>query len=201
MARQLALVVVLLVATTLASAQDVINTAQAADVNQINELSDLIREKTVERNFLREVVKKSGDNPSAEDEEKLSAIVEDLESLRESLLFAVLGDSVNVGSLNQVVEEETTWQEDVVEVLKPLADTLKTVTRRPREAANLRQEIELIDQNLVAVTSALDTISGIDPNQLNDNSTAAFLNYSRTCLLYTSPSPRDATLSRMPSSA
>ena len=28
-----------------------------------------------------------------------------------------------------------------------------------------------------------------------------FLNYYKTCLLYTSPSPRDATLSRMPSSA
>ena len=28
-----------------------------------------------------------------------------------------------------------------------------------------------------------------------------FMNWDRNCLLYTSPSPRDATLSRMPSSA
>ena len=30
---------------------------------------------------------------------------------------------------------------------------------------------------------------------------SALIGLSRTCLLYTSPSPRDATLSRMPSSA
>ena len=179
MAWHLALVAVLLMLSTLASGQD-LGSVQTSDVNQINELSDLIREKTAERDFLREVITNSGANPSVEDEEKLSAVVEDLESLRESLLFAVLGDSVNVSSLNKVVEEETTWQEDVVEILKPLADTLKTVTRRPREAANLREEIALIDQNLVAVTTALNTISGIDENQLNDNSTAAILNFRGT---------------------
>jgi len=176
--RQLSLVALLLVVTTLASAQSA-NTSATVDVNQINELSDLIQQKTVQRNFLREVLNNSGANPSAEDEENLSTVVEDLESLRESLLFAVLGESVNVSSLNQAVEEETTWQEDVVEILKPLADTLKTVTHRPREAARLREEIELLDQNLVAVTTALNTISEVDGNGLNDNSTAAMENYTR----------------------
>lgn len=178
MVRQLSLVALLLVVTTLASAQSA-NTSATVDVNQINELSDLIQQKTVQRNFLREVLNNSGANPSAEDEENLSTVVEDLESLRESLLFAVLGESVNVSSLNQAVEEETTWQEDVVEILKPLADTLKTVTHRPREAARLREEIELLDQNLVAVTTALNTISEVDGNGLNDNSTAAMENYTR----------------------
>ena len=32
-------------------------------------------------------------------------------------------------------------------------------------------------------------------------STGSFEAYEKSCLLYTSPSPRDATLSRMPSSA
>ena len=35
----------------------------------------------------------------------------------------------------------------------------------------------------------------------NDASTKLILGMDITCLLYTSPSPRDATLSRMPSSA
>ena len=38
----------------------------------------------------------------------------------------------------------------------------------------------------------------------NDGDDTRFIDwnvYARTCLLYTSPSPRDATLSRMPSSA
>ena len=36
---------------------------------------------------------------------------------------------------------------------------------------------------------------------LNDNTKDLALSYASACLLYTSPSPRDATLSRMPSSA
>ena len=36
---------------------------------------------------------------------------------------------------------------------------------------------------------------------LQDKSWTALLNQDKDCLLYTSPSPRDATLSRMPSSA
>ena len=35
----------------------------------------------------------------------------------------------------------------------------------------------------------------------DDLITSAKLNYSETCLLYTSPSPRDLSTSRMPSSA
>ena len=39
------------------------------------------------------------------------------------------------------------------------------------------------------------------PDQVSIEQKAIGLNYIDTCLLYTSPSPRDATLSRMPSSA
>ena len=62
----------------------------------------------------------------------------------------------------------------------------------------------VIDSTRGTTVSFLDTtanfrfryqyrIQAIDDNHL--------INYSDTCLLYTSPSPRDATLSRMPSSA
>ena len=37
--------------------------------------------------------------------------------------------------------------------------------------------------------------------RINQEQYGAAIRYLETCLLYTSPSPRDATLSRMPSSA
>ena len=48
-----------------------------------------------------------------------------------------------------------------------------------------------------------DTIRAAEYNRLVDIETrnAAASRLSSDCLLYTSPSPRDATLSRMPSSA
>ena len=44
-----------------------------------------------------------------------------------------------------------------------------------------------------------DDLEFTDPSQLNGQRIAT--SFTNVCLLYTSPSPRDATLSRMPSSA
>ena len=41
----------------------------------------------------------------------------------------------------------------------------------------------------------------IEVEDFGDNTLHKVLKHNKTCLLYTSPSPRDATLSRMPSSA
>ena len=51
------------------------------------------------------------------------------------------------------------------------------------------REIVLVRENLFEQNTA--NITGLEPNH----------EYCVACLLYTSPSPRDATLSRMPSSA
>ena len=58
--------------------------------------------------------------------------------------------------------------------------------------------INRIDRN-EGVNEALDTDHHGHPLREADKDTV--LKYRESCLLYTSPSPRDATLSRMPSSA
>ena len=42
---------------------------------------------------------------------------------------------------------------------------------------------------------------GFTPEELSVDCANKIISISQSCLLYTSPSPRDATLSRMPSSA
>ena len=51
------------------------------------------------------------------------------------------------------------------------------------------------------VTLSWDNRDGISINVYRDQQGAGGVDCFATCLLYTSPSPRDATLSRMPSSA
>ena len=53
-----------------------------------------------------------------------------------------------------------------------------------------------MDLDVVNETLLNETISKFQKDFVNENGWS-----NRTCLLYTSPSPRDATLSRMPSSA
>ena len=62
------------------------------------------------------------------------------------------------------------------------------------------------DSRNIARFSALmagipETAGAQTVNRLCGSSMSAALDAARACLLYTSPSPRDATLSRMPSSA
>ena len=71
---------------------------------------------------------------------------------------------------------------------------------KPLHVACLVNDIDFVSwlfKGILAQKSKMDDVwelsenAGIDSPQLR----------TRTCLLYTSPSPRDATLSRMPSSA
>ena len=84
---------------------------------------------------------------------------------------------------NECFLDSATLRENVVS----LARNIGYVPRSRRAA---RARISFIVSGLLE-TSTLTLNSGIICNGSGDN----------TCLLYTSPSPRDATLSRMPSSA
>ena len=62
--------------------------------------------------------------------------------------------------------------------------------------------VEIIfDESVISYQTILEVFFTVhDPTQLNRQGNDIGTQY-RSCLLYTSPSPRDATLSRMPSSA
>ena len=64
-------------------------------------------------------------------------------------------------------------------------------------------DLEVIDDNVVEMDeeSLTLSLSADDPSVTTTTITSATVVIRENCLLYTSPSPRDATLSRMPSSA
>ena len=119
-----------------------------------------------------------------ETEKKLDILKSDIAKLNETFQLLVMG--VTDSSLHTGVNDiSTNWQQDVLEILHPLLESLKSVTEKPREIADLRESIGSIDTRLNIIDAALDGISS----------------KPYACLLYTSPSPRDGLLSRMPSSA
>ena len=59
----------------------------------------------------------------------------------------------------------------------------------------------LINGEWVASASGTSTFDVVDPATLDVLATLPEMDKNDTCLLYTSPSPRDGLLSRMPSSA
>ena len=179
MSRGLCFVLLLLFLATAVWAQSTStvekNTSTTAD--RINELSELIKQKTEQRESLRAIINANGENADDIDRQKLKELSEDIESLKESFLFALLGNQTNMQALEDVEETETTWQEDVVEVLEPLADTLKAVTRRPREIADLRDKIAQADQKSNAIQSAINAANQIEQKSLSTDAVTTLENY------------------------
>ncbi len=152
----------------------------SARIQRINELSELISQKTVQRTTLRELLITNGQNAEEADKEKLKTLSEDLENLNESFLFAVLDNQVDIDALDDFVAPQTTWQEDVVELLKPLADTLKSITRRPREIASLRDKILEANQKSSAIKNAISAAGKVDGESLSEKAAKTLQGYLAT---------------------
>ena len=84
----------------------------------------------------------------------------------------------------------------------------KTLRNAYQLATNSKHEFVTLEHLLKSLTDDKDALSvlkacGVEIEELKNNLEEFIKNdlSNLTCLLYTSPSPRDATLSRMPSSA
>ena len=68
----------------------------------------------------------------------------------------------------------------------------------PRQHRKYKKNNEKVDGRS---KGAKDLFSRIQRRKMKEETDTQILEYTSTCLLYTSPSPRDRTRSRMPSSA
>ena len=106
--------------------------------------------------------------------------------------------------INDAIGKGATIKLTITKILTTgTAGTGKTCTkhylfnRKPPERHNSTPAFEISDRHYVQQTEdELDEEVDADDNEID-----VYRGYVKGCLLYTSPSPRDATLSRMPSSA
>ena len=87
------------------------------------------------------------------------------------------------------------------EDLNPL-DEAKGIQRLQKEFDITQEDLGVsLGKSRTAISNSLRLLQLTSPVQAMLESGSLSMGHARPCLLYTSPSPRDATLSRMPSSA
>ncbi len=132
----------------------------------VNELSDRIQKKKDKRSQLITDARQQSRPLTSDEETDFAEITSDIERLQRTLLLSVTGEST-LGRLYEPPRKETTWQEDVVDILKPLADSVKSITRRPRKIAELRAQLEAVEQKERGLEDAIEKFSRIEKKTLN----------------------------------
>jgi len=136
--------------------------------SQLNDLAGLIERRIKQRDNLQKKISDAKDGATNDEAKQLTVLNRDLEKLRETFHFLTLGVS-DVDIFDSDIAQETTWQQDVVDILKPLTDSLKSVTKRPRQIATLRETILLIDQRRIVIEQALANAERIATESLDSN--------------------------------
>ena len=156
----------------------------------------------------KQLTEKLGKRPSSEDKTKIKELLEEVELLPAQRFYDAYPHQLSGGQIQRVLiamavinnpkliiaDEplsalDLATQNEVLELLGKLKEKYKT-------------SILFISHDLNLVQSFCDRLVFIDDGIIiEEGSTVEIFTNSSTCLLYTSPSPRDQRGSRMPSSA
>ena len=161
----------------------------------------------------------------AQSTEERNQVLKKLQTLQKSdfigILKAMEGYKVTIRLLDPPLHEFLPNPEELKEKMNKENDKSKKTQRvldRARELAEInpmmghrgvRVAITYPEIYRMQITAVFEAAAELSKKKVNAKpqimipqvGSLAELNYIKSCLLYTSPSPRDATLSRMPSSA
>ena len=115
------------------------------------------------------------------------------DSVSENLRGPVLSDELSVSTTTTTVFRELSRTDDISSLVVGGQDSSPPTTLGPIQEA-LTQKSSVLVNNVVDASTKVD-IEDVSEVQISNDEV------SLSCLLYTSPSPRDLSTSRMPSSA
>ena len=125
---------------------------------RLDELAEILQKKEVQRNELNQRISQSKADASAEDQKSLADLNRDIAKLNSTFELVALGNT-DTSLLNETKDVQTDWQQDLLDILKPLIDSMKSLTERPRKIAELRDSIS---ENEAKITVTLQAVDSID---------------------------------------
>jgi len=142
---------------------------------RLEELARLLERKIVERDELKKQLSGADENSFTQERNTLSNLTRDITRLNSTFESIALG-STDTSLLNPVQDEDTDWRQDLIDILNPLVESLKSVTERPRQLADLRETIFLTKEKIKIASEALAQLQGISMDALDENATSRVTN-------------------------
>ncbi len=147
-----------------------VQTIDAEDVQSVrlDELARLLQRKTEQRDELQRSLANSGDAIPAAKQKTLDNLNRDIGNLSDTFEMIALSnmDTSLLGSSDVV---QTDWKQDLLDVLNPLIESLKSITKRPRQIAEAREKVLYAETRLQITEQAIAELEAIPSGSLDDS--------------------------------
>lgn len=137
---------------------------------RLDELARLLQRKTEQRDELKQLLEGAAEDTLVQERNTLISMNRDIARLTTTFEAIALGNT-DTSLLNPVTDENTDWRQDLIDILNPLVESLKSVTERPRQLAELRESIFLNRSKLEVANEALAELQSISLDTLEETAT------------------------------
>ena len=139
-------------------------------LDRLQSIGRLIDVKRKQREELIATLKGSSSDVMQDERLRLVTVTQDLDALRASFEHVLL-DDVDTELMAKVDNSDFNWRRELVEIVEPLLSSLKSLTKRPRQLAELRNSIDLDTRRLAVAEQALLAIERVPRETLVKSAT------------------------------
>ncbi len=129
-------------------------------LTRLEELNALLQKKLVQRGVLRDQLRGAKDGELLDERQQLEETLADITTLSSTFELVALGNT-DITAVIEDAKVQIDWRQDLLDILKPLVDSLKSLTKKPRQISDLRDQITSSAARIIATEQALLAIGAI----------------------------------------
>ncbi len=137
---------------------------------RLDELARLLQKKTEQRAELEKSLAGKSDPVPADKQKALNNLNRDIANLSDTFeMIALSNMDTSVLKGSDIVT--TDWRQDLLDILNPLIESLKSITKRPRQVAEARDTVFRSEARLLITKQAVSELEAIPAGSLDEGAT------------------------------
>ncbi|MCP4430612.1 MAG: hypothetical protein GY806_06505 [Gammaproteobacteria bacterium] len=143
-----------------------IDAEQSQTIGKLQQIKQVLADKRDELGKLQKQLRSAKDLDRAKIEEQIATLQKNIEELTQSFeRIAVSG--INLQNLDEAEEQELDWRDELLQIARPILNSLKDATAKPRKIEELRTAIGLYEQQLQATDKAIESTVQLDGHEMS----------------------------------
>ena len=135
-------------------------------IGKLQKIERVLAQKRLELDKLQQRLLSAKDLDEVKIKAQIAALQENIDEL--SLSFERIAVSgINLQSLEVTEEKQLDWRDELLQIARPILNSLKEATEKPRQIEELRNAINLFEQQLKAIDKAIESAVQLDRHEMS----------------------------------